>query len=173
MTQPYSHIHPIYLPVYIICLLGLGLWFFRKNESDKFSLISFSVVYIIFTIITSKDWRYISLIFPVLAVSGAEFILFWLNQAIERIKRPHVSFQQKNVIRLAALALVVTVGVSVVYSCWDGYNWIEADRTQIPVADSVEYVLDHTTTEDHLVVLCGDNFFSVDLVEFYLLRSDA
>jgi len=26
MTQPYPHIHPIYLPVYILALLGLGLW---------------------------------------------------------------------------------------------------------------------------------------------------
>jgi len=172
MTQPYPHIHPIYLPVYVICLLGLGLWLIRKTESDKFSLLSFSVVYIIFTLITSKDWRYVSLIFPVLAVSASELILFLLDKAKQRLKQPQISFKQKNLIRIAAAALVVTVGVSVVYSCWDAYNWIEKDRIQIPAAESVQYVVEHTTSDDELVVLCGDNFFSVDLVEFYLLRSD-
>ncbi|MCW8802385.1 MAG: glycosyltransferase family 39 protein [Candidatus Bathyarchaeota archaeon] len=172
MTQPYSYIHPVYLPVYIISLLGLGLWFLRKKESDKFCLLSFSVVYIVFTLITSKDWRYVSLIFPVLAVSASELIWFLLDQAKEHIKRPQISFKQKNVIRIAAGALVISLGVSVVYSCWDAYDWIETDRIQIPAADSVQYVVEHTTSNDHLVVLCGDNFFSVDLVEFYLLRSD-
>ena len=173
MTQPYSYIHPVYLPVYIISLIGLGLWFLRKKESDKFCLLSFSVVYIVFTLITSKDWRYVSLIFPVLAVSASELIWFLLDQAKEHIKRPQISFKQKNVIRIATGALVISLGVSVVYSCWDAYDWIETDRIQIPVADSVEYVVEHTTSNDHLVVLCGDNFFSVDLVEFYLLRSDS
>ncbi|MCW4021694.1 MAG: glycosyltransferase family 39 protein [Candidatus Bathyarchaeota archaeon] len=172
MTQPYPFIHPVYLPVYIICLLGLGLWFIRKKESDKFLLLSFSVVYIVFTLITSKDWRYVSLIFPVLAVSGSELIWFLLDHAKQRIKQPQISFKQKNIIRIAAAALVISTAVSVVYSCWDAYDWIENERIQIPAAESVQYVLEHTTTDDHLVVLCGDNFFSVDLVEFYLLRSD-
>jgi hypothetical protein len=172
MTQPYPNIHPIYLPVYVISLLGLGLWFIRKKESDKFSLLSFSVVYIIFTLITSKDWRYVTLIFPVLAVSASEFVLFLWDTTKAQIRKPRISFRQKNVIRLVALALVIVVGVFVIYSSWDAYNWIERDHIQIPVADSVEYVVEHTATDDELVVLCGDNFFSVDLVEFYLLRSD-
>jgi len=172
MTQPYPNIHPVYLPVYIISLLGLGLLFKRKAEPDKFLLLSFSVIYVIFTLITSKDWRYITLIFPVLAVSASELLLFLWDTAKVQIKNPRISFRQKNVIRSAAVALVIIVGVSVVYSSWDAYNWIERDSIQIPVADSVEYVVDHTATDDELVVLCGDNFFSVDLVEFYLLRSD-
>ena len=172
MTQPYPHIHPIFLPIYILCLLGLVLWFKRRTESDKFSLLSFSVVYIIFTLITSKDWRYITLIFPILAVSASEFILLLWNKAKTKIKSPKVSFRKKSVVKIAAAVLVLIVGLSVVYSSLQGYTWIKRDHVQVPIGDATQYVVEHTATDDEIVVLCGENFFGVDMVEFYLLTSD-
>lgn len=172
MTQPYPHIHPIVLPIYILALLGLGLWLWRRSESDKFSLITFAVVYLVFTIITSKDWRYITLVFPILAVSASEFILFLWDKAKDRLRIPHLSFRQKSLTKVAAAALVVAVSVSVVYSSWEAYVWIEFDHVNIPVEEATRYVVERVTPDEKIVVLCAGNYFSADMVEYYLLVSD-
>lgn len=172
MTQPYPHIHPIGLPVYIFALLGLGLWLWRRNESDKFSLLSFAIIYVVFTVITSKDWRYITLVFPLLAVSGSESILFLWDKAKERLTMPHISVNQKSLTKVAAAALVAVVAVSVVYSSWEAYVWVKFDHVNIPIDEATQYVVEHVTPEEEIVVLCAGNYFSADMVEFYLLVSD-
>jgi len=172
MTQPYPHIHPIYFPVYFLSLLGLGLWLWRRHEVDKFSLISFFVVYFVFTVITSKDWRYITLVFPILAVSASEFILFLWDKAKDRLRAPHISFREKNFTKVAAAVLVLFVSVSVIYSSWEAYVWVEFDQVNIPIGDASQYVVERVTLNEKIVVLCGGNYFSVDMVEFYLLVSD-
>jgi len=172
MTQPYPHRHPIVFPVYILALLGLGLWLWRRSEGDKFSLLSFAVVYLVFTIITSKDWRYITLVFPILAVSASEFILFLWDKVKDRLRTPHISFRQKSLTKVAAAALVVAVSVSVVYSSWEAYLWAEFDHVNIPVDEASQYVVERVTSNESIVVLCGGNYFSADMVEFYLLVYD-
>jgi hypothetical protein len=172
MTQPYPHIHPIVFPVYILALLGLGLWLWRRSESDKFSLLTFAVVYLVFTIITSKDWRYITLVFPILAVSASEFILFLWDKAKERLKAPHISFRQKSLTKVAAAVLVAAVSISVVYSSWEAYVWVKFDHVNIPIDEATQYVVERVTPDEKIVVLCAGNYFSADMVEFYLLLSD-
>jgi len=172
MTQPYSHIHPIYFPIYFLALLGLGLWLWRRRGEDKFSLITFSAVYVVFTVITSKDWRYITLVFPILAVSASEFILFLWDKAKDRLRAPHISFREKNVTKVAAAALVLLVSVSVIYSSWEAYVWVEFDHVNIPIGEASQYVAEQTTLNETIVVLCGGNYFSADMVEFYLLISN-
>ena len=172
MTQPYPHIHPIVFPVYILALLGLGLWLWRRSESDKFSLITFAAVYLVFTLITSKDWRYITLVFPILAVSASEFVLFLWDKAKDRLRVPHLSFRQKSLTKVAAAVLVLLVSVSVVYSSWEAYVWVEFDHVNIPVEEASQYVVERVTLNEKIVVLCAGNYFSADMVEFYLLLSD-
>ena len=172
MTQPYPHIHPIYFPVYLLSLLGLGLWLWRRHEGDKFSLITFSAVYVVFTVITSKDWRYITLVFPILAVSASEFILFLWDKAKDRLRAPHINFREKNVTKVAAAVLVLFVSVSVIYSSWEAYVWVEFDHVNIPIGDASQYVVERVTLNEKIVVLCGGNYFSADMVEFYLLTYD-
>ncbi len=172
MTQPYPHRHPIFLPVYLFALAGLGLWMWRRHEGDKFSLITFATVYAVFTVITSKDWRYITLIFPLLAVSASEMILFLWDKAKERLKAPHISFRDKNLTKVAAAALVLAVSVSVAYSAWEAYVWVEFDHVNIPIDEACQYVAKHVTPDEKIVVLCGGNYFSADMVEFYLLVAD-
>jgi 4-amino-4-deoxy-L-arabinose transferase-like glycosyltransferase len=172
MTQPYPHRHPIFFPIYILSLLGLVLWLWRRSESDKFSLLSFAVVYLVFTVITSKDWRYITLIFPILAVSAAEFIVFLWDKIKDRWRAPHISFHQKTLAKIFAAVLVVVVSVSVIYSSWEAYVWVEFDHVNIPIEEASQYVVERVTPNEKIVVLCGGNYFSADMVEFYLLKSD-
>ena len=75
MTYPYSHLHPISLPLYILGLFGLAFWLWRRKSEDKFSLIWFFVVYCVFTLIPNRNWRYVIPLFPVLAMSASDFIL--------------------------------------------------------------------------------------------------
>lgn len=172
MTQPYPHRHPIALPVYLMALFGLGLWMWRRNEGDKFSLITFATVYVVFTVITSKDWRYITLVFPILAVSASEMILFLWDKAKERLKAPHISFREKSLTKVAAAALVLLMGVSVAYSVREAYVWVEFDHVNIPIDKASQYVAERVTADEKIVVLCGGNYFSADMVEFYLLAAD-
>jgi len=169
MTQPYPHIHPIYFPIYFLALLGLGLWLWRRREGDKFSLLSFSVVYVVFTLITSKDWRYITLVFPILAVSASDFILFLWDKAKDRLRAPNISFREKNVTKVAAAVLVLLVSVSVIYSSWEAYLWVEMDQVHVPIGEASQYVVERVTLNEKIVVLCEGNYFSADMVEFYLL----
>jgi 4-amino-4-deoxy-L-arabinose transferase-like glycosyltransferase len=77
MTWPFNDIpvHPISLPLYIMGLCGLALWAYRRRTEDKFFLIWFITVYVFFTLIPNKQWRYVTPLFPVLAISAASFIL--------------------------------------------------------------------------------------------------
>jgi 4-amino-4-deoxy-L-arabinose transferase-like glycosyltransferase len=172
MTQPYPHRHPIFFPVYILSLLGLVLWLWRRRESDKFSLLSFAVVYLVFTVITSKDWRYITLIFPILAVSASECILFLWDKAKDKWRAPPINFHQKTLAKISAAILVLAVSVSVIYSSWEAYVWVEFDHVNIPIEEASQYVVERVTPNEKIVVLCGGNYFSADMVEFYLLKSD-
>lgn len=173
MTQPYPHTHPIVLPIFIVSLLGLGLWIWRRREVDKYSLLTFFGVYVIFTLINNKDWRYITIVFPILAISASEFFLFLWDKAKERLQMPHISFRKKTIIKVAALSLAAVMSVSVVYSAYEAYVWVEAGHVHIPIEEATQYVAEHTTVDEKIVVLCPGNYFSADMVKFYLLRYDS
>lgn len=172
MTWPYPHVHPISLFVYIFTLLGLAFWLKRRRQEDKFLLISFFVVYSVFTLITSKDWRYITLVFPILAISGSEFILSLWDKAKNIMRAPHVSFRTKNFTKVAAAVLVLLASASVIYSSWETYLWLETDQVYVPIEEACQYVAERTTLNEKIVVLCAGNYFSADMVEFYLLLSN-
>ena len=172
MTQPYPHIHPIALPVYLFALSGLGLWLWRRREEDKFSLMTFFVIYIVFTLIISKDWRYITVVFPVLAVAGSEFILFLWDKAKERLRVPNISFRTKNLIKVAAACLVLLVSISLIYSSQEAYSWAKMDHVYIPVGEASQYVAERTTLDETIFALCPSNYFNADMIKFYLWIND-
>ena len=76
MTWPYSGIHPISLLLYIVGLLGLGLFVWRQKSEDKFVFIWFVSIFVFFTLISNREWRYVLPLFPALAISASVFILF-------------------------------------------------------------------------------------------------
>jgi hypothetical protein len=75
-------VHPISLLVYAIALGGIALFALRRKPSDKFLLICFAAVYGVFTIIPNKDWRYVILLFPILAISASNLLVLSFEKMV-------------------------------------------------------------------------------------------
>ncbi len=167
MTYPYSHIHPISLPLYILGLFGLGFMLWRRRSEDKFSLIWFFVVYGVFTLIPNKGWRYVTPVFPILAVSASEFILFMWNKMKDGLRASKTSLRRTSIPKIAAIVFLLLMGASLVYSWGDAYSWVEQDHVYIPIKEATQYVSAHSALNETTVVLFTGNFFSTEMVKFY------
>jgi 4-amino-4-deoxy-L-arabinose transferase-like glycosyltransferase len=111
MTWPYGVVHPVSLLVYILGLLGLGLFIWRRKTEDKFFLIWFFMIYIFFTLIGIKDWRYMMPVFPVLAISAASFASFTYSKAEKTWKSGQLSLNKKRAVKIAAVCLIAFAGI--------------------------------------------------------------
>jgi len=173
MTSPYPDIHPISLPIYILALLGLGLWLWRRRLEDKFSLIWFFVIYSVFTLIPSKNWRYVTLVFPILAVSASNFILFIWNKAKDGLKAHQTSLRKKRIIKVASTVFVSLVVASVIYSSLNAYSWVEKYHIHVPIEEASRYLAERSASNEAIIVLCASNFFNVDMMKFSLQIYDS
>jgi hypothetical protein len=147
------------------------LW--RRRSEDKFSLIWFFVVYGVFTLIPNKGWRYVMPVFPILAVSASELILFIWNKLKDGLRATKTSMQRTAIPKFAAIVFVLLLGTSLVYSWGDAYSWVAVEHVHIPVEKAAQYVIENSTVNETTVVLFTGNFFSVDMVKFYLDTHDS
>ena len=76
IVWPYNGFHPISIFLYALGLAGLGVLVWRHNKSDKFALLWFASIFVFFSLIDNKEWRYVLPLFPALAISAAVLILF-------------------------------------------------------------------------------------------------
>jgi hypothetical protein len=173
MTYPYPHVHPISLPIYIFTLLGLGLWLWRRRPVDKFSLIWFLVVYSVFTLIPSKHWRYVTLVFPILAISASDFMLFIWDKAKDCLRARQISLHKRAIAKVAAAVFVFLVVTSVLYSSLDAYSWVKKDHIYVAAEEASQYVTERSALNETIVVLCAQNLFNVDMLKFYLQIYDS
>jgi hypothetical protein len=174
MTWPFPDIpvHPISLPIYILGLLGLGLWAYRRKTEDKFFLIWFIVVYVFFTLIPNKQWRYVTPIFPVLAISAASFIMFVYDKAAEAWKHKQISLNKKLTIKVAAGFFAILAASAVVYSSNDAYQMVARDQIHIPIEEATNYAANHMNQNESIMVVCAFNLFNRDMVKFYLQANE-
>ncbi|MCJ7560527.1 glycosyltransferase family 39 protein, partial [Candidatus Bathyarchaeota archaeon] len=170
MTWPFNDIpvHPISLPIYIIGLFGLALWAYRRKTEDKFFLVWFIIVYVFFTLIPNKQWRYVTPLFPVLAISAASFILFVYGKIEAAWKSGQASLGKHRVRRIAAAFFVVLAATAIIYSSNDAYQMVARDQIHIPIEEAANYVASHISGNESMVVLCAFNLFNKDMVRFYL-----
>jgi 4-amino-4-deoxy-L-arabinose transferase-like glycosyltransferase len=170
MTWPFNDIpvHPISLPIYIIGLFGLALWAYRRKTEDKFFLVWFIIVYVFFTLIPNKQWRYVTPLFPVLAISAASFILFVYSKLEAALKSGQASLGKHHVRRIAVALFIVLVATAVIYSSNDAYQMVVRDQIHIPIEEAANYVASHISGNESMVVLCAFNLFNKDMVRFYL-----
>lgn len=168
MTWSSSDMHPISLLLYVLGLSGLGLFAYRRKPEDKFLLIWFIMVYMVFTIIPNRHWRYVTLLFPVLAISASNFAVSAIGKAQKVWRNANARLNRKLVAKLAAASLVVLLALGVSYSCMDAYNWVEQDRLQVPVEQATEYALQRLDQNQSVMVACPLNLLNKYMVWFYL-----
>ena len=156
ITEPYSTIHPISFLLYAVGLVGLGWLAFRRKPEDKYLLIWFVVVYIFFTAIPNKQWRYLIPIFPVLAISGASLITSALSKAQKTWKLPHLSVSKKRLVQVAAGALIVFTLVGFYDSVSDAFV-MSKDQIYVPLQDATNYVASQLKPGENVMVLCPFN----------------
>jgi hypothetical protein len=174
MTWPYNNTHPIFLPLFVLGLLGLGLWGYRRKTEDKFFLIWFAVVYLFFTLlIPNKQWRYVVPLFPVLAISAANFLTFVYGKLRQTWKSMVVNSTKKRLVKVAAGALIVFSVVAVSYSFYDGYQWAARYVIHIPIEEATNFVAAHINQNESISVLCPSNSFNDDMVKFYLEANES
>ena len=174
MTWPFNDVpvHPISLPLYVLGLLGLCLWAWRRKPEDKFFLAWFAVVYVFFTLIPNKQWRYVTPLFPVLAISAASFVFFAYGKLTQAWKRERLTLSKKRAFQVAAGLLIVFALVSVVYSSNDAYQMVARDQIHIPIGEAADYAINRMSPNDSLMVLCAINLFNQDMFKFYLQAAD-
>jgi hypothetical protein len=168
VTWPYSEVHPISLPLYILGLFGLGVMAYRRKTEDKFFLLWFIVVYVFFTLIPNKQWRYVTPLFPVLAISAATFIWFAYGKAQEAWRNKQFTMNRKRASEIAAGLLIALAVIATAYSSVDAYQMVARDQIHIPTQEATDYAVSRMQQNESIMVLCAFNFFNKDMVKFYL-----
>jgi hypothetical protein len=166
LTWPYKEIHPISLPIYILGLFGLALMAYRRKNEDKLLLIWFSVIYIFFTLITNKQWRYVDPIFPVIAVSAASFITFVYGKIKAWSLKPGFKVQRYK--RFYAPIFILIAASSIFYSSYEAYSMTARDQIHLPIRDTSDYLSGHLGPNESAVVVCAFNSLDQDMFLFYM-----
>jgi 4-amino-4-deoxy-L-arabinose transferase-like glycosyltransferase len=174
MAMPYfrsypgpSPIHPVSIVLYGVGLMGLGLLAWRRKPADKYLLVWFFVVYVFFTVIPNKEWRYMVPVFPVLALSASTLVISALGKARETWRNPQLNINKKRVVQVAAVALAVFALFGMIYSVADAANWVAHDQITLPLEDVTAYVAERLKPGENVMVLMPFNMFSEGMVQFY------
>ncbi len=169
MTVPLDYVHPIYLPVFILGLVGLGFFVWRRKPEDKLLLVMFAVVYVFFTLVGTKSWRYVLPMFPVLAISAACLLVTVFGRLQRTYKSAGAAANKKLWAKvLAGFLIVFSVG-ALVASTADAYNWLSIDTVYVPLPETIHYVAQGLgDANESVMIVCGVNVVSQKASEFYL-----
>jgi hypothetical protein len=167
LTAQYPSVHPISFLLYATGLVGLGWLAWRRKAEDKYLLIWFVIVYVFFTLIPNKEWRYLIPIFPVLAISGAILIVSALSTAQKTWKLPQVGIRKKRFVQVAAGTLIAFTLIGFFFSASDAYD-MSRDQTYMPLEDATNYVGSNLKSGENVMVLCAFNLMDERIVWFYL-----
>ena len=173
MTWPFNDIpvHPITLPIFILGLCGLGLFAYRRSRQDIFFLTWFLVVYAFFTIIPNRQWRYVTPLFPILAISAACFVMF-LYYKVHGWKPQKVGIETERRLRkLAAVTFIAIIIGAVAYSGFEAYEMTVRDQIHIPVREATNYLASNLDENQSAVLVCSYNLLSQDMFRFYLPKN--
>jgi 4-amino-4-deoxy-L-arabinose transferase-like glycosyltransferase len=170
MTWPYVDVHPISILLYIIGLAGLVMFVWRRKREDKFILVWFTSVFVFFTLISNREWRYVLTLFPALAISASTLILFAYNK-LHDIWMHSVRVNRKKTAKFAAGLLIVFLCVAVVHSINDIYYNVKQTDINIEIEKATNYALARDALNQSIILLCPFNYFNQDMVSFYLMAS--
>ena len=169
ITWPYNYaaVHPVSLPIIILGLCGLGLFAYRRKKEDLFLLTWFIVVYLFFTAIPNKQWRYVDPLFPILAISAASFI-FFLYGRVRAWKPRLVGVSDIRTKKLFAVLFIVITASTIAYASYDSYLMTARDQIHIPIDEATNYLVHHLDQNQSAVLVCASNLLDQDMFRFYL-----
>jgi hypothetical protein len=168
MVWPYSDMHPVSLLLYGLGLAGLAFMVYRRKPSDKFLFSWFIVTYIVFTLIPNRQWRYVTVLFPALAIAAAELGATILGKALRTWKATQNSANRKRLAKASAIILIGFILGGLFYSATDAYVWLNKDRISVPIEQATAYIAEQPSINGSVLVLCPFNRFNRDMVWFYL-----
>ena len=96
VVWPYDNFHPISIFIYALAFAGLGFLVWRHSKSDQFVLIWFVSIFVFFSFIDNKEWRYVLPMFPALAIAFAVLILFLFGKVDGVWKRQVTANKKRN-----------------------------------------------------------------------------
>ncbi len=169
-AQPAGDVHPISLILFPLSIAGLLLLAWRRKPEDKYLLIWFLVVYIFFTAVPNRQWRYVLPLFPVLALSGASLVISALEKAQKTWRILQLPTSKKHVTQAGAIALMALVAVGFYFSMADAHSWVSKDQIHVPLDEATTYIADRLKPGENVMMLCAFNLMSQDMVRFYLYR---
>jgi 4-amino-4-deoxy-L-arabinose transferase-like glycosyltransferase len=166
LTWPYNDVHPISLPIFILGLLGLGFMAYRRNKEDKLLLTWFIVIYVFFTLISNKQWRYVDPLFPALAMSAAIFIAFLYGRI--RVWNPKPSLKANRYRKFLAPLFIVIIISTIFYSSYEAYSMTARDQIRLPIQETANYLSSHLGQNESAVIVCSFNMLDQDMFLFYM-----
>ena len=168
MVWPYNDKHPISLLLYGLGLAGLAFLAYRRKPQDKFLLVWFIVIYVVFTLIPNRQWRYVTPLFPVLAISATTLLASAIGNTQKTWQAAKNSLNKKRLAKFSAALLIIFTATGVFYSSIDAYTWAAQGQTQVPIQQAATYIASTTQGNQSVLVLCPYNLFNKDMVWFYL-----
>jgi 4-amino-4-deoxy-L-arabinose transferase-like glycosyltransferase len=168
LVWPYGAFHPISIFIYALCLAGLGFLIWRHGRGDKFVLVWFVVVYVFFTLITNKEWRYVIALFPALAIAAAVLITHLLGK-LDGWKK--IQVDKAKTAKAASVLLIACVAGAAAYSIYDTYTITSYFNINIPIEPATIYAQTHQQSTASIMVLSAFDYFSADMVRFYLAKN--
>ncbi len=169
MVWPHDNVHPVSIFLYIIGLSGLIFMIWRHRYEDKFILLWFASIFVFFTLISNREWRYVTLLFPALAISTAVAVLALGNSLKEVWQKPN-SAEKKCLAKTGGVVLVVILSGAMLYGAYDAYSFTSQMQITIDLKGATNYAYAHMDANKSIMMLCPFNLFSADMVEFYLLE---
>jgi hypothetical protein len=168
MVWPYPTVHPISIFIYGAAIVGLLYLLWRHKPQDKYLLIWFVCIYIFFTLISNRSWRYVLTLFPALAISAA--VAFWAayGKLQGRWRLGVSSAGRKRLYKAAGVVLVVSLAGAMAYSIYDCYNYVKNYDIEIPIEAATNYAFADMNFNKSIMVLCPFDLFDREMVRFYL-----
>lgn len=173
MTFPFNGIpvHPVSIGIFVLGLLGVGLWAWRRKPEDKYFLLWFLVIYIFFTLLPNKHWRYITLLFPVLALSAANFSISIIEK-INTLKKKTINANKIDLTKIVAVVFSILIIGAVVYSGYNAYQMTNRDQVHIPIEEATNYAIAKMNESDAIMIVYPFNLLNVDMMKFYIWAQD-
>ena len=163
-----SNLHPVSLLLYGASIAGVLLFLFRRKTSDKFLLLWFAAVYGVFSFIPNKEWRYIVLLFPVLAVSASSLIVS-AGDKLRKMWQSQKTSGRRNLAKLGAVVLIAFTASGVLLSCSDASAWLGTAPAALPVEKAAAFAGQTLAFNQSIAVACPTNLLNDYMVWFGLI----